>query len=450
MLNSPVTLSRQHLAAYALLAVPLAFLGLPLYVYLPAQYAAMPEIGLALSGLVLMGARLLDLFTDPVVGSLVDRYRHRLSYRAVILAAAPLLVLGVWMLFVPPDGVGPAYLFVSVSLTYLAWTLMSVPYYAWGAELGTHRGGQVRVAAWREGGVILGMLLALIAPLTAMADSRMEVSAWWMLLLLLLAMLVIRWVPMSSAVSHAASFRFKWLDVWRDTATETRKLLALHFLNTLANGIPATLFLLYAERVLGLDLSSAGLLLLVYFLCAIAALPFWSAWARRHGRAVAWRHAVLLAAFGFLPAAFLGHGDAALFLIVCIITGACAGADIALPAAIQASLAQHETIRLERPRSAALFGLWGMVSKLALAIAVGISFPLLGWLTSSAAGFDQAVVLPILYAGFAVPVKLLVFALLQRAGLERGDLSNAESMEVKHVTDDRSLGLSSANSDGRL
>ena len=66
MLISPVTLSRQHLAAYALLAVPLAFLGLPLYVYLPAQYAAMPEIGLALSGLVLMGARLLDLFATDL------------------------------------------------------------------------------------------------------------------------------------------------------------------------------------------------------------------------------------------------------------------------------------------------------------------------------------------------------------------------------------------------
>ena len=37
---------------YALPAVPLAFLGLPLYVYLPAHYAALPGIGLAAVGLV--------------------------------------------------------------------------------------------------------------------------------------------------------------------------------------------------------------------------------------------------------------------------------------------------------------------------------------------------------------------------------------------------------------
>ena len=53
------------MAAYALPAVALAFLGLPLYVYLPAHYAELPGIGLAAVGAVLLFARLLDLLTDP-------------------------------------------------------------------------------------------------------------------------------------------------------------------------------------------------------------------------------------------------------------------------------------------------------------------------------------------------------------------------------------------------
>ncbi len=63
------------LMVYALPAVPLAFLGLPLYVYLPAHYADLPGLGLAAVGVVLLLARLLDLVTDPLVGLLTDRTR---------------------------------------------------------------------------------------------------------------------------------------------------------------------------------------------------------------------------------------------------------------------------------------------------------------------------------------------------------------------------------------
>ncbi|MGB5639693.1 MAG: MFS transporter, partial [Sedimenticolaceae bacterium] len=52
------------LMVYAMPALPLAFLGLPLYVYLPAHYAGLPGLGLAAVGVVLLVARLLDLVTD--------------------------------------------------------------------------------------------------------------------------------------------------------------------------------------------------------------------------------------------------------------------------------------------------------------------------------------------------------------------------------------------------
>lgn len=446
----PAPYGLRYPVAYAILALPLAFLGLPLYVYLPTQYAAMPGIGLVLTGLILMAARLLDLLTDPLVGALVDRYRHRISYRALILAASPVLAGGVWLLFVPPEDAGPAYLLGAVSLTYLAWTLMSVPYYAWGAELGLKNDGQVRVAAWREGGVILGMLLALIAPLLAAGDSRMESSAWWLLLCLMLALVVIWWVPAVHRSQGIGGQNYHWTRIWSDTGRPARRLLGLHFINTLANGIPATLFLLYAQQVLGLDMRTAGTLLLIYFLCAVFMLPFWSWWASRQGRTRAWQHAVLVAALGFMPAALLGAGDAEWFLLVCVITGACAGADIAIPAAIQASLAQRESTRLQRPRTAVIFGLWGMVSKLALAIAAGVSLPLLGWFSSPAMGIQQAEVLPLLYAGFAVPIKLMVAALLWRVDIDDSVTEYTAPKEVKHVSPERPFCPSAVNSDGRL
>ena len=393
--------------AYATLAMPLAFLSLPLYIYLPTHYASLPGLGLALSGLVFFIARLMDLVSDPIVGGMIDRYRHRISYRAIVLASVPLLVYGVWLLFLPPNDAGPLYLFFSVSITYFAWTLLSVPYYAWGAELAGDKRGHVRLAAWREAGVILGMLLALLAPIAAVSENRLSASLTWMISLLCVSLVSLWLVPSvkpGRGVSSGASLR----RVWRDTTAPVRKLLALHFFNTLANGVPATLFLLYAGAVLGLSIKGAGIFLLVYFVPAIIALPVWVRIAKAIGSAVAWRYAVLLAAISFIPAVFLGIGDAGWFLLICVLTGITAGADIALPASMQAELAHQETVSMKRPRTAAIFGLWGMVSKLALACAVGISFPLLDFLTGPLMSHSEEAVLPWLYAGISVPIKLWV------------------------------------------
>ena len=63
----------RQLLFYGLPGLPLAMLGLPLYVYLPSFYTQ--EIGLTLStvGLALLAARSLDVITDPLVGWLNDR-----------------------------------------------------------------------------------------------------------------------------------------------------------------------------------------------------------------------------------------------------------------------------------------------------------------------------------------------------------------------------------------
>lgn len=104
-----------HYPAYAALAVPLAFLGLPLYVYVPSLYAQLPAIGLGLAGGVLFGARLLDLLTDPAVGWMGDRLRHRVHPLGWMLFGVPVIAFGVHALFNPPADAGVAYLAVSVS-----------------------------------------------------------------------------------------------------------------------------------------------------------------------------------------------------------------------------------------------------------------------------------------------------------------------------------------------
>ena len=205
--------------------------------------------------------------------------------------------------------------------------------------------------------------------------------------------------------------------MWRHTGLAARQLLGIHLLNALAGGTAATLFVIYTRDVIGLDERASGVLLVVYFASGLLALPLWVAVARRIGQAGAWRAAMLFAALGFLPAAWLGAGDHAAFMVVCVLTGATLGADIAVPAAIQAQIVVDESAEQARPRGGALFGLWGMASKLALALAAGLALPLLAALAHPATGLERAAVTPWLYAGLPVLIKLAAVAALQRSVL---------------------------------
>ena len=104
----------------------------------------------------------------------------------------------------------------------------------------------------------------------------------------------------------------------------------------------------------------------------------------------------------FALAAFLGPGQMDIFALICVVTGLCLGADLALPPAIQADVADWDRLRYRRNRTAGLFSLWNMASKLALAAAAGATLPLLG-----ALGLDQEIPSPLALTALAVTYALL-------------------------------------------
>ena len=306
------------LMVYAVPAIPLAFLGLPLYVYLPAHYADLPGLGLAAVGTVLLLARLLDLVTDPLVGLLSDRSRPHLKPQWLITLGGGIMLAGVWWLFRPGPETGAMTLLAALSVTYLGWTLLAIPYYALGAELGA-QGGQTDVAAWREAGAIVGTLAALVLPALLVGYAALELSALALLWLLPPAVLA-AWLVRTEEVAPGRHLAAGLRSMWQQTSKASRQVLGIHLLNATAGGTAATLFVLYTRDVIGLDQAGSGILLLIYFIAGLLALPLWTAYARRVGRARTWRLAMLVASLGFLPAAFLGPGDLYGFVAVCVLS----------------------------------------------------------------------------------------------------------------------------------
>lgn len=407
-------MSRPHpmpagaILAYGALALPLAFAALPIYVHVPRFYAETTGMELALLGLILLGARLLDAVSDPWLGWLADRWPRR---RMLAVALIPFAV-GFVALMNPAQAFPALWLLGSLALTYLGFSAATVAYQAWGAAVGSDSALRTRLTAAREGFGLLGVVLAAALPGVLASDlsSGTERLSWLLPPLLLIAAAAtfsqVGVGPSVTASNEALlpSLRRAWGDV------AFRRLLAVFVANGIAAALPATLFLFYVADVLGAP-SASGPLLALYFVAGAASLPLWVRLAGRIGRVAAWQSAMWLAMAAFAGAALLGPGDVGLFAAICLASGLALGADLALPAALAADLGERQG------QAGACFGIWNFVAKLNLALAAGLALPLLdllGYRPGEAQPATGLAALTFAYALLPLAFKLLAAGLLWR------------------------------------
>lgn len=411
-----MTLSVRQLAAYGLMGAPLAMAALPVYVLAPKLYGDELSMSLGLLGLVLFAARLIDTLQDPWLGRLVDRWQHRPhGWRVLLLLGAVLLALGFVALFAPPalSELGLAFwLAASLVLAYSAHSLINVCYLAWGARISDQPAQRSRVTGWREAAGLGGVLLASILPFVLVqylppADARALFSLLFVVLLLLGLWSLLCRAPVARIESALASPSW-WLP-WRNPAFVWLALVFL--LNGLAMAIPATLALFFISDVIRQPQWS-GLFLGAYFLGGALLLPLWLWLGNRIGRPSAWLVSMGLACLCFVWVAMLGAGDAWQYLLLCLLSGAALGADLALPPAILADVIPAQ----QRGATGSYFGYWSLLAKLALALSAGIALPLLSWLGYEPGGVDAPRPLSLVYALLPCCIKALAATLLLYCG----------------------------------
>lgn len=370
--------------------MPLAALALPLYVIVPTFYAQNLGLPIAAVGAVLLSIRLLDAASDPLVGWLCDRVFTKLGRRRTFfVASVPLTALAAFMIFWPPPDAGLGYLALWGALLSIGYTGTVLPYTAWGAELSTDYRGRSRISAFREGATLIGTLVAVVVPFAIGVDSingfhgLAAIAVLTASLLPCAAVLCVMTVP--EPVNRSTT-RLSFADSLRFVAQNRPfvRLVVAFLLNGFANAIPATLFLYFVSERLGAA-DWRGPLLFVYLSCGIVGIPL-AVWiAGKAGKHRTWCGAMALACVIFLLAGFLGTGDVVEFGLICAATGVLLGFDLALPPAIQADVIDYDTANSGEQRSGLYFAAWGLATKLALALSVGLVFPVLAW-----SGLDTA------------------------------------------------------------
>lgn len=414
------------LLLYGLPAIALAIPTIPVYVHLPSFYAT--EIGLSLTavGAAMLTARLLDVITDPLIGVLADARPTRFGRRKPWIALGALIGgYSMMQLFLPPADAGSAYLLVWAALLYLGWTLVAIPYAAWGAELSLDYHERARITAVREGASLLGVLIAgavlAAGPHLGWVGDESQAAVGVLAIVLgaptLAALLWV--VPEMGATPARAGHRDPSVGGLLGGLQRNRpflRLIAAWFLNGLANGLPAALFPLYLAHGLRVGEELQGALIFAYFVSGVAAIPLWLQLSRRIGKHRSWCVAMLVCCSAFVAVPFIAPGDWPSFLVVCVVTGAALGADLALPPAMQADIVDYDDWKFGRQRAGVLFALWSMASKLALAASVGIAFPALdlaGFDAKAATNPPQALLaLAVIYALVPVVIKLITVALI--------------------------------------
>jgi GPH family glycoside/pentoside/hexuronide:cation symporter len=366
------TLTFPGLLAYGLFGLPLALVALPIYVYVPQFYAEKFGLSLALIGGTLLLARVLDAFIDPAIGLWIDRSRNSISFHHFVAGSLLLLVCGFVALFHPAEISFKqpfAWFLSSLIVVYLGFSIATIAYQSWGAALTQERTQRSRLSAIRETCGLVGVIIA--AALPGFADIG------WLSLVFVVTLLATAYVllnhaprPLSAARSSLrvaelfAPFRnarFRWL-------------FSVFLVNGIAAAIPATLFLFFANDRLALP-QYAGLFLVLYFIAGAVSMPMWVAIARRYGERRAWLASMALAIVTFVWAYTLTSGEMAAYAVICILSGFALSADLALPPALLAAVIGDAGDIGKR--EGAYFGLWNWATKINLALAAGISLPLL-------------------------------------------------------------------------
>ena len=389
------SLKQRTLMLFALPEYAVYLASIPVGLYLPFVYSR--DLGLSLTevGIILMLARVTDVVTDPLIGYLSDRTPGRFGRRKPWIAGGALLMMiSAFQLFNPTVlndlPITNWHLLIWSVLLWLGWTMINIPYYAWGAELSDDYYERTRITGWRQAFGFLGNVSVLAVPVAAgeitgygsMPREGLTIIGSMALVALPVLITVTLWrVPEREAYPRPKAPVLKHAKIMFKNGSFM--LLFFGFmLMSLGTGWGSATFMLFATYVVEAE-GQTQAILLGYFGANILALPFWVAIADRVGKKPTWIAGGILFVI-VTPSFLLLEGGDLLGFFLCLACYGIAGGNFgAMSMSMKADVIEIASRRTSENVAGSYIAVWSLGQKLVTALALGLALPMLELL-----GFD--------------------------------------------------------------
>ena len=390
---------------YSLPSIPLAAAQIAVYIAVPAIYSKIAAVGIGITGLVIMISRVIDMITDPILGTFLDRMVEKIGWKFWLLIGFPLISIGIFILFNPLDGLEIFSLLLGVIFVTLGWTFFSIPWWGIGIAISnSNSNDRFKVVSFRELLTIPGVIFGL----SLIHFSNISGEIFLIISILFLSPLFIKKIPIPNISNVKGTSYFLNIKNLFKNNSNFKYLCLSYFFIGLSNGVTSILFILFVEFIIG---GSPQNFLSIYFISAFMGLPFVYMLASKYNKKRIWTSFILLACICFLPVVFLSTNSTALFMVICIISGFCLSADLIIPSSIQADIIYNEQQKNKNVLVGKIYSVWSFIQKLSLALSAGVCLPLLGYF-----GFNPSEVntqlLPLSFAYGIIPIILRIPAII--------------------------------------
>lgn len=307
-----------------------------------------------------------------------------------MIVGSLLAPIPIYMLFTPAPSTGIVQFLILVSMLYLAWTMIEIPYNAWGSELSDDYNQRTTIVTFRVVASSLGAMLFLASPLLPIsASSEFDLPLMKTLGLViaialpLFVFLAVRVVPEPvsdprDSLRQNVSFRELWMSVMSNAPFI--RLIAAFSLTTIGSGIYNGLLYIFVDTFLGIG-EFYSYLAIVIFVVTWIALPGWTWMLAKVGKHQGWLYGALVAT-AFTPLlAFVNTGESASIplLVIAGLIALASGASMIAPYSIMADIIDFDEFRTGVNQASNYFAVMSLVTKTCAAVGAGLGLILVGF-----------------------------------------------------------------------
>ena len=403
---------------YAILAIPLAFVALPLNINIADFYFRQFQLNLGNIALIIFLAKSFDLLLDPIIGGCCDYLinNQKTTAKKNIIIASFGLAISFFLLFNPnlwQNNLNKSWWLASCLLSvYFCFNIIAINFESLAVIIAQNQQQRLIINNYRESAGLIGVLLASTLPLILINTGNQQYFYLSAVFILLIVFALLFFAKLK--INHNFTNEIKNLNILniiKNTYQNTQfmQLMLILLINSCAVALPANLLMFYLKDFLGAP-KILPYSLALYFFSALFFMLFWRKIAEKPNKNASWVLKIWListlgAVLTFIFAVFLQPNYYWWFLLISFSSGAFLGADLILPPTIIANL-----LGSNNPQTASYMACYSFTTKLGAVIASGS----LLLLTLAYQYQIQQQALPLLYAFLPCLLKITVALLLAK------------------------------------